>query len=50
MTELRKYSEPNNNETLIYKNVWETARAERRRKFVTLKANIRKKKGSILTS
>lgn len=40
--EIRKYSEPNNNENLVYKNLWGTVKAEHRRKFVTLNTDIRK--------
>lgn len=36
--EIRKYSEPNNNENIIYQTLSETAKAEHRGKFTTLDA------------
>lgn len=36
--EIRKYSEPKNNENIIYQNLSDTATAEHRGKFTTLDA------------
>lgn len=40
--EIRKYFEPNENETTTYQNLWDVGKAVLRRKYIPLNAFIRK--------